>query len=102
MTCGFPKEGDVLFTTEAPMGNAAVVGLSEGFALGACPWRITELGREGLNLTDVTSCMASLYVIHFNGAPYFDEAPDCAYRKCYPVRMPLKSAIFKKLKRKHH
>ena len=20
----------------------------------ACPWRITELGREGLNLTDVT------------------------------------------------
>jgi hypothetical protein len=40
----------------------------------ACPWRITELGREGLDLTDVTSYMASLYVIHFNGAPDFDEA----------------------------
>jgi type I restriction enzyme S subunit len=33
MTRGFPKEGDVLFTTEAPMGNAAVVNLSERFAL---------------------------------------------------------------------
>jgi type I restriction enzyme S subunit len=33
MTRGFPKTGDVLFTTEAPMGNAAVVELTERFAL---------------------------------------------------------------------
>lgn len=33
MTRGFPKIGDVLFTTEAPMGNAAVVKLPERFAL---------------------------------------------------------------------
>jgi type I restriction enzyme, S subunit len=33
MTRGFPKAGDVLFTTEAPMGNAAVVQLTERFAL---------------------------------------------------------------------
>jgi type I restriction enzyme, S subunit len=33
MTRGFPKNGDILFTTEAPMGNAAVVRLSERFAL---------------------------------------------------------------------
>ena len=33
MTRGFPKTGDVLFTTEAPMGNAAVVELAERFAL---------------------------------------------------------------------
>ena len=33
MTRGFPKVGDVLFTTEAPMGNAAVVELTEQFAL---------------------------------------------------------------------
>jgi type I restriction enzyme S subunit len=33
MTRGFPKEGDVLFTTEAPMGNAAVVRIHERFAL---------------------------------------------------------------------
>lgn len=33
MTRGFPKVGDVLFTTEAPMGNAAIVGLTERFAL---------------------------------------------------------------------
>lgn len=33
MTRGFPKQGDVLFTTEAPMGNAAVVDFPERFAL---------------------------------------------------------------------
>jgi type I restriction enzyme S subunit len=33
MTRGFPRSGDVLFTTEAPMGNAAVVELTERFAL---------------------------------------------------------------------
>jgi type I restriction enzyme S subunit len=33
MTRGFPRVGDILFTTEAPMGNAAVVRLSERFAL---------------------------------------------------------------------
>lgn len=33
MTRGLPKIGDVLFTTEAPMGNAAVVNLTERFAL---------------------------------------------------------------------
>lgn len=33
MTRGFPRVGDVLFTTEAPMGNAAVVRLPERFAL---------------------------------------------------------------------
>ena len=33
MTRGFPRAGDVLFTTEAPMGNAAVVELTERFAL---------------------------------------------------------------------
>ncbi|MFM8330498.1 MAG: restriction endonuclease subunit S [Candidatus Methylumidiphilus sp.] len=33
MTRGIPKNGDVLFTTEAPMGNAAVVNIPEIFAL---------------------------------------------------------------------
>ncbi len=33
MTRGFPQLGDVLFTTEAPMGNAAVVRSTEHFAL---------------------------------------------------------------------
>jgi type I restriction enzyme S subunit len=33
MTRGIPKGGDVLFTTEAPMGNAAVIKLTERFAL---------------------------------------------------------------------
>jgi len=33
MTRGIPQPGDVLFTTEAPMGNAAVVKTTEKFAL---------------------------------------------------------------------
>lgn len=33
MTRGFPKVGDVLITTEAPMGNVALVDISEVFAL---------------------------------------------------------------------
>ena len=33
MTRGFPRLGDILFTTEAPLGNAAIVDISEKFAL---------------------------------------------------------------------
>jgi type I restriction enzyme S subunit len=33
MTRGFPRNGDVLFTTEAPLGNAALVEIDEEFAL---------------------------------------------------------------------
>ena len=33
MTRGFPKQGDVLFTTEAPLGNVAVLGYFDKIAL---------------------------------------------------------------------
>jgi len=33
MTRGFPKVGDLLFTTEAPLGNVAVIDIQEPFAL---------------------------------------------------------------------
>ena len=33
MTRGFPRKGDLLFTPEAPLGNAAIVDLNEEFAL---------------------------------------------------------------------
>lgn len=33
MTRGFPRIGDVLFTTEAPLGNVAIVDIEEIFAL---------------------------------------------------------------------
>ena len=33
MTRGFPRLGDVLFTTEAPLGNIAIVDIEEKFAL---------------------------------------------------------------------
>ncbi|HZS47603.1 MAG TPA: restriction endonuclease subunit S [Blastocatellia bacterium] len=33
MTRGIPRTGDILFTTEAPMGNAAIVELTDRFAI---------------------------------------------------------------------
>ncbi|MBF8651544.1 restriction endonuclease subunit S [Pseudomonas putida] len=33
MTRGFPRVGDMLFTTEAPMGNVAIIDIAERFAL---------------------------------------------------------------------
>ncbi|MFQ2810573.1 restriction endonuclease subunit S [Aeromonas caviae] len=33
MTRGFPMVGDILFTTEAPLGNAAIIDINESFAL---------------------------------------------------------------------
>lgn len=33
MTRGFPRPGDILFTPEAPLGNVAIVDLTEKFAL---------------------------------------------------------------------
>jgi len=33
MTRGFPRIGDILFTTEAPLGNVAIVDMEEKFAL---------------------------------------------------------------------
>ncbi|QRI85193.1 restriction endonuclease subunit S [Pseudomonas putida] len=33
MTRGFPRVGDMLFTTEAPMGNVAIIDIADRFAL---------------------------------------------------------------------
>lgn len=33
MTRGFPRAGDILFTTEAPLGNVAIIDIEEKFAL---------------------------------------------------------------------
>jgi type I restriction enzyme S subunit len=33
MTRGFPRGGDMLFTTEAPLGNIAIIDIAEKFAL---------------------------------------------------------------------
>tara|TARA_R110001583_G_scaffold78533_3_gene212817 strand:- start:5086 stop:6960 length:1875 start_codon:yes stop_codon:yes gene_type:complete len=49
MTRGFPRNGDMLFTTEAPMGNAANIHLSEKFALAqraiCFQWHIPEISK---------------------------------------------------------
>lgn len=49
MTRGFPRNGDMLFTTEAPMGNAANINLTEKFALAqraiCFQWHVSEVSR---------------------------------------------------------
>jgi type I restriction enzyme S subunit len=49
MTRGLPRKGDVLFTTEAPMGNAAAVRFSERFALAQ---RVIDLRPYGATAPD--------------------------------------------------
>jgi len=47
MTRGFPKTGDILFTTEAPLGNVASIDIQEDFALAqrviCMQWHIPEI-----------------------------------------------------------
>lgn len=47
MTRGFPKCGDILFTTEAPLGNAAIIDVDGKFALAqrsiCFQWHISEI-----------------------------------------------------------
>ncbi|EKR9386141.1 restriction endonuclease subunit S [Raoultella ornithinolytica] len=47
MTRGFPKFGDILFTTEAPLGNAAIIDVDGKFALAqrsiCFQWHIPEI-----------------------------------------------------------
>lgn len=49
MTRGFPRKGDLLFTPEAPLGNAAIVDLDEEFALAqraiCFQWHIPETSQ---------------------------------------------------------
>ncbi|WP_286807306.1 MULTISPECIES: restriction endonuclease subunit S [unclassified Marinimicrobium] len=49
MTRGFPRKGDLLFTPEAPLGNAAIVDLNEEFALAqraiCFQWHILDISR---------------------------------------------------------
>lgn len=47
MTRGFPKKGDLLFTTEAPLGNAAIINIEGKFALAqraiCLQWHIQQI-----------------------------------------------------------
>jgi len=47
MTRGFPRTGDILFTTEAPLGNVASIDIQENFALAqrviCMQWHIPEI-----------------------------------------------------------
>lgn len=47
MTRGFPKKGDLLFTTEAPLGNAAIIDIEDKFALAqraiCLQWHIEQI-----------------------------------------------------------
>lgn len=57
MTRGFPKVGDLLFTTEAPLGNVAAIDIYERFALAqrVICFGLYEVGMSGLLLTFLQS-----------------------------------------------
>ena len=57
MTRGVPKVGDLLFTTEAPLGNVAAIDIDERFALAqrVICFGLFELGMSGLLLTFLQS-----------------------------------------------
>ncbi|MBG3849890.1 restriction endonuclease subunit S, partial [Xanthomonas hortorum pv. carotae] len=58
MTRGFPRVGDMLFTTEAPMGNVAIIDIAERFALAqrVICFQLHELGTGPfLKLTMMSS-----------------------------------------------
>lgn len=49
MTRGFPRKGDLIFTPEAPLGNAAIIDLDEEFALAqraiCFQWHVPDTSR---------------------------------------------------------
>lgn len=57
MTRGLPRVGDLLFTTEAPLGNVAAIDMRERFALAqrVICFGIYELSMSGLLLTFLQS-----------------------------------------------
>ncbi|PLK46970.1 restriction endonuclease subunit S [Uliginosibacterium sp. TH139] len=63
MTRGFPKVGDILFTTEAPLGNVAAVDIEEPFALAQ------RVICFGLYITSMSVCLK-----HALLSGYFQEA----------------------------
>jgi len=46
MTRGFPEKGDLLFSTEAPMGNVCIVDLDEKFALAQRTINLHPWGKQ--------------------------------------------------------
>ena len=55
MTRGFPKVGDILFTTEAPLGNAAMVDVTVPFR-GSPSGRSASTVPTSTRRTDVCHC----------------------------------------------
>ena len=67
MTRGLPREGDILFTTEAPMGNAAKVNIAEKFAL----------AQRVINLQPYADLCTDFFLIQFL-SDSFQKALDSA------------------------
>lgn len=94
MTRGLPRVGDVLFTTEAPMGNAAVVRSGDRFALAQriialapyadfsgdflelvllSPWFTAELKRRASGMTATGIKAAKLRLIRIPVPPIAEQ-----------------------------
>jgi type I restriction enzyme S subunit len=89
MTRGFPKQGDILFTTEAPMGNATVVRLSERFALAQrliCFHPYGALSPEFLVLQFLSDPFRS--ILDETATGLTAKGIKAAKLKCLPVAVP--------------
>lgn len=63
MTRGFPKDGDILFTTEAPLGNAAILYLTEQIAL----------AQRTINLQKNLEALDSNFLLYSIMSTYFQS-----------------------------
>jgi type I restriction enzyme S subunit len=89
MTRGIPEVGDVLFTTEAPMGSAAVVDFQERFAL----------AQRVINFRSYGALVPEFLVLQLRSQPFFgileSEATGLTVKgikaaklKCLPIAVP--------------
>ena len=63
MTRGFPKKGDILFTTEAPLGNVALLNLDE----------IISTGQRLITFQSYSDSLNNNLVLHFLLTKFFQQ-----------------------------
>ncbi|MEY4570541.1 MAG: hypothetical protein RLZZ398_1980 [Verrucomicrobiota bacterium] len=89
MTRGFPKVGDVLFTTEAPMGNAAVVQLDGRFALAQRVICFQSYGAiESLFLVLLILTTQFQFILDKNGTGVTAKGIKASKLKQLPIAVP--------------
>lgn len=63
MTRGFPKKGDILFTTEAPLGNIAILNLDESIST----------GQRLIALQSYNNSLNNINIMYFMMSDFFQQ-----------------------------